>query len=161
MYKVGLVSDLHICKANNNDANNWWDEDDFKAAMNIFVNDKDVKFIASCGDIAESQTNDAQKHPESTCEADYAEFTEIYDVPYWQVAGLRFFSPLGNHDFYGMFESRAGDKIYGKKNSETIYGYNIGVKDRTASWVTGQQINGIVPGRGRIVFDLETGKHTA
>lgn len=95
--------------------------------MSIFVADQDIKFVASCGDIAESQTNDYKKHPESTCDADYKEFTEMYDVPYWQVAGLRFFSPLGNHDFYGIFESRSGDTITGKKNSECISGYNAGV----------------------------------
>lgn len=158
-YKVGLISDLHICKANNSDSNNWWDEDDFKRAMGLFVNDTEVKFIASCGDVAESQTNNYKKHPESTCDADYAELKEMYDVPYWQVAGLRYFSPLGNHDFYGLFESREGDVITGKKNSETIAGYNSTVIQRVANlWPTGQQINGIVPGRGRIVFDLEKGK---
>lgn len=161
-YKVGLVSDLHICKANNADKDNWWDEDDFRAAMNIFTADNDVKFIAACGDIAESQTNNAEKHPEATCDADYKEFIDIYDVEYWQKAGLRFFSPLGNHDFYGLFESRKGDTITGKKNSETTYGYNASVQNRIGTlWPTGQQVNGIVPGRGRIVFDLENGKHTA
>ena len=92
-YKVGLISDLHICKSNNSDAKNWQDEDDFKRAMTLYVNDTEVKFIASCGDISEARTNDYRKHPESTCDSDYAEFKEIYDVPYWQVAGLRFFSP--------------------------------------------------------------------
>lgn len=162
-YKVGLVSDLHICKNNEPGSgnDNWWDEDDFRAAMNIFTADKDVKFIASCGDIAESQTNNAAKHPEATCDADYKEFIDIYDVEYWQKAGLRFFSPLGNHDFYGLFESRKGDTITGKKNSETTYGYNASVQNRIGTlWPTGQQVNGIVPGRGRIVFDLENGKST-
>ena len=110
-YKVGLLSDTHICKA----SDEWWDEADFKRSMGLFVDDPEVKFIASCGDVAESQTNNYQKHPESTCNADYTEFKEMYDVPYWQVAGLRYFSPLGNHDFYGLFESRAGDVITGKK----------------------------------------------
>lgn len=165
-YSVGLISDLHICGANDNSSpndstDNWWDEDDFKAAMEIFKADTNVKFVASCGDVSEAQTNDSQKHPESTAETDYKNFTEMYDVPYWQVAGLRFFSPLGNHDFYGIFESRYGDTITGKKNSETILGYNSGVQSRLANWVTGQQINGIVPGRGRILFDLEKGKSTA
>lgn len=161
-YKVGLISDLHICKANNSESNNWWDEDDFKRAMGLFVDDKEVKFVASCGDVAESQTNDYKKHPESTCDADYKEFIDMYDVPYWQVAGLRYFSPLGNHDFYGLFESREGDTITGKKNSECIAGYNSNVNTRIANlWPTGQQVNGIVPGRGRIVFDLEKGKSTA
>lgn len=160
-YKVGLISDLHICKANNGESDNWWDEDDFKRAMGLFVDDKEVKFIASCGDVAESQTNDYKKHPESTCDADYKEFIDMYDVPYWQVAGLRYFSPLGNHDFYGIFESREGDTITGKKNTETIIGYNSGVQSRLGLWPTGQQVNGIVPGRGRIVFELESGKSTA
>ena len=160
-YKVGLISDLHICKANNTEGSNWWDEDDFKRAMGLFVDDKEVKFIASCGDIAESQTNDNVKHPEAVCDVDYAEFIDMYDVPYWQVAGLRFFSPLGNHDFYGIFESRQGDTITGKKNTETIIGYNAGVNTRLGLWPTGQQVNGIVPGRGRIVFELENGKSTA
>lgn len=159
-YKVGLVSDLHICKANNGDKDNWWDEDDFKAAMNIFAADKDVKFIAACGDIAESQTNNAAKYPDSTCEADYKEFIDIFDVKYWQKQGLRFFSPLGNHDFYGIFESRKGDTITGKKNSETTSGYNASVNTRINSWASGQHVNAIVSGRSRIVFDLENGKHT-
>ena len=161
LYSVALITDLHMCKANNYESTNWWDEDDFKRAMNICVNDKNIKFIASCGDISESQTNDSIKHPEATAEVDYKELTEMYDVPYWQVAGLRLFSPLGNHDFYGIFESRYGDTITGKKNTETITGYNAGVNSRLGNWVTGQQINGIVPGRGRIVFDLEKGKSTA
>ena len=160
-YKVGLISDLHICKANNTEGSNWWDEDDFKRAMGLFVDDKEVKFIASCGDISEAQTNDNVKHPEAVCDVDYAEFIDMYDVPYWQVAGLRFFSPLGNHDFYGIFESRQGDTITGKKNTETIIGYNAGVNTRLGLWPTGQQVNGIVPGRGRIVFELENGKSTA
>lgn len=163
-YSVGLLSDLHICKANSKDENtNWWDEDDFKRAMYLFAADKNVKFIASCGDIAESYTNDYRKHPEATCDADYAEFKEIYDVPYWQVAGLRFFSPLGNHDFCGLFESRYGDTINGKKNTETQYGYNASVNKRIASlWPTGQQVNSIqANGRCRIIFDLEKGKPSA
>ena len=161
-YKVGLISDLHICKSNGGQSGDWWDEDDFKRAMSLFVNDKEVKFIASCGDVAESQTNDYKKHPEATCDADYGEFIEMYDVPYWQKQGLRYFSPLGNHDFYGLFESREGDNIVGKKNSECTAGYNANVNTRIANlWPTGQQVNGIVPSRGRIVFELETGKSTA
>ena len=161
LYSVGLISYLHICKANGADSDNWWDEDDFKRAMSLFVDDPNVKCVMSCGDIAESRTNNAKKHPESTCDADYAELKEMYDVPYWQVAGLRFFSPLGNHDFYGLFESRSGDNITGAKNSEVMWGYNTTVNERISNlWPTGQQINGIVPGRGRIVFDLESGKST-
>lgn len=156
-YKVGKISDLHICKENND----WWDEDDFKAVMDFFKKDKDIKFIDSCGDTAESQTNDYQKHPKATCDADYADFIKMYDANYWQIEGLRFFSPLGNHDFYGLFESRQGDVITGKSNSETICGYNNNVNKKIANlWPTGQQVNGIVPGRGRIVFDLEKGKST-
>jgi hypothetical protein len=68
---------------------------------------------------------------------------------------------FGNHDFYGLFESRAGDVITNKKNSECISGYNANVVQRIADlWPTGQGINGIVPSRGRIVFDLEKGKST-
>lgn len=156
-YSVGLLSDLHISKS----SNDWWDEDDFKRCMDMFVKDQNVKCVMGCGDIAESATNAYQKHPESTCDADYKELKEMYDVPYWQVAGLRLFQPLGNHDFYGLFESRAGDTITGKKNSECISGYNANVAQRIADlWPSDGGINGIVPGRGRIVFDLEAGKHT-
>jgi hypothetical protein len=60
-----------------------------------------------------------------------------------------------------MFESREGDVITGKPDTETITGYNAGVQQRTGSiWLTGQGVNGIVPGRGRIVFEMETGKST-
>lgn len=174
-YKVGLTSDLHICKSNNKESSNWWDEDDFKRAMYLLAADKEVKFIASCGDLAESKTNDDVKHPESACDPDYAELKQIYDVAYWQIAGLRFFSALGNHDYYGLFESRPNDsKIQdsngnwvnainpNKKNSETTGGYNMNVNKRISDlWPSGNGINGIVPGRGRIVFELETGKPSA
>ena len=157
-YSVGLLSDLHISK----DSNEWWDEDDFKRCMDLFVKDQNVKCIMGCGDVAESATNAYQRHPEAVCDVDYAELKDMYDVPYWQVAGLRLFQPLGNHDFYGLFESRAGDTITGKRNSECICGYNANVVQRIADlWPTGQQINGIVPGRGRIVFELEKGKTSA
>ena len=157
LYSVGLLSDLHISKA----SDEWWDEQDFKRCMELFVKDQNVKCIMGCGDIAESSTNNYAKHPESTCDADYKELKEMYDVPYWQTAGLRLFMPLGNHDFYGLFESRAGDTITGKKNSECISGYNASVNQRIADlWPTDGGINGIVPGRGRIVFELENGKHT-
>ena len=162
-YSVGIISDPHICKDNNGSTTgNWWDEDDFKRAMGLFVDNQEIKFIASCGDLAESQTNDYIKHPDATCNADYLEFKDLYDVNYWQVAGLRFFSPLGNHDFYGLFESRVGDVITGKKNSECLSGYNSSVNERIASlWPTDNGVNGIVPGRGRIVFELEGNKSTA
>lgn len=157
LYSIGLLSDLHICK----NSNQWWDEDDFKRCMKLFVDDTNIKCIMGCGDVSESSTNAYQKHPEAVCDVDYKELKEMYDVPYWQVAGLRLFQPLGNHDFYGLYESRAGDTITGKKNSETISGYNANVNQRIADlWPTGQGINGIVPGRGRIVFDLEKGKST-
>jgi hypothetical protein len=157
-YSVGLLSDLHISK----DSNEWWDEDDFKRCMDLFVKDTNVKCVMGCGDVAESATNAYQRHPEAVCDVDYAELKDMYDVPYWQVAGLRLFQPLGNHDFYGLFESRAGDTITGEKNSECISGYNANVVQRIADlWPTGQQINGIVPGRGRIVFELEKGKTSA
>lgn len=156
-YSVGLLSDLHISK----DSNEWWDEDDFKRCMDLFVKDPNVKCVMGCGDVAESATNAYQRHPEAVCDVDYQELKDMYDVPYWQVAGLRLFQPLGNHDFYGLFESRAGDTITGKKNSECICGYNANVNQRIADlWPTGGGINGIVPGRGRIVFDLEKGKST-
>ena len=160
-YSVGVISDPHICKNNSGTTDNWWDEDDFNRVMSLYVGNPNIKFVVSCGDLSESQTNDYKKHPEATCNADYAEFKELYDVSYWQTAGLRFFSPLGNHDFYGLFESRVGDTITGQKNTECSTGYNASVGSRISElWPTGQQINGIVPGRGRIVFELETGKHT-
>ena len=157
-YSVGLLSDLHISK----DSNEWWDEDDFKRCMDLFVKDQNVKCVMGCGDVAESATNAYQRHPEAVCDVDYGELKDMYDVPYWQVAGLRLFQPLGNHDFYGLFESRAGDTITGKKNSECICGYNANVVQRIADlWPTDGGINGIVPGRGRIVFELEKGRTSA
>lgn len=161
-YKVGLLSDTHVCADNDKKSpldknDDWWDEEDFKRAMNLIVEDKDIKFVASCGDLIESGSP-----KKATPEDDSKDFVNIYDVEYWQKAGLRFFSPIGNHDFYGIFESREGDTITGKKNSETITGYNAGVQQRLGKiWLTGQQINGIVPGRGRIIFELENGKSTA
>lgn len=170
-FSVGLLTDFHICKNNNaipevnNDQNNtpnknnWGDEKDFTRSLDLMVADKNVKCAMSAGDIAEAQTNDGRKHPEATSDADYKEVTDIYDVTYWQKQGLRLFSPLGNHDFKGLFESRYGDKITGQKNTEAIAGYNNSVKERLSNtWPTGQKVNAIVPGRGRIVFEPEKGK---
>lgn len=156
LYKVGLLSDYHLFKDNNGAEakDNWWDEDDFRAAMDIFKADTEVKFVAGCGDVAESGSP-----KKGTPEDDYAEFLDIYDVPYWQVAGLRFFTPMGNHDFYGLFESRQGDTITGQKNTETVAGYNANVNLRLANWVMNQMVSYVVP-TGRITFDLEAGKHT-
>ena len=124
LYSVGLLSDEHICKCNDNVTPNdtsdeWGDEADFQRAMKLFVEDKNVKCVMNCGDVAQSQTNDDKKHPEATCDADYGEMKEMYDVPYWQVAGLRLFTPLGNHDFLGLFESRPGDETIAVKDAST------------------------------------------
>ena len=169
LYSVGLLSDLHICKANTPKNENekrdddWGDEKDFIRCMDLFSADKNVKCVMGCGDISESYTNNDGKHPESTCDADYAEVRQILDVPYWQVQGLRFFSPLGNHDHYGLFETRKGDERDAKrKDNETIPGYNKTASERLAKlWPTDGGINGIVPGRGRIVFELEKGAKNA
>lgn len=153
LYSVGLLSDFHVSK----DSDKWWDEDDFRRCMNLFVADTNVKCVMGCGDLLESGSP-----KKATPDDDSKDFIELYDVNYWQKAGLRLFSPMGNHDNYGIFESRNGDKITGQKNTETISGYNLGVKSRIDSiWPTGQKINGIVPGRGRIVFELEKGKTEA
>lgn len=168
LYSVGLVSDNHICVDNDRepDEDNWWDEADFTACMDIFKNDSSVKFIASCGDMIESRspkngTGGAKGH--GSPEEDTEKFIDLYDVNYWQIAGLRFFAPLGNHDFYGIFESRYGDTITGKKNSETTFGYNATVASRIGELaLTGQQVNAIPNnGRDRIVFELESGKSSA
>ena len=65
LYSVGLLSDLHICK----NSNQWWDEDDFKRCMKLFVDDTNIKCIMGCGDVSESSTNAYQKHPEAVCDA--------------------------------------------------------------------------------------------
>lgn len=155
-YSVGLLSDLHLSK----DSDEWSDEADLRRAMDFFAADKNIKFIASCGDLIESGSP-----KKATPDADAQDFREIYDVDYWQKEGLRLFSPLGNHDFYGIFESRNGDTVLGKPftNYNSISGYNISVNSRIASvWLTGGGVNSIPNnGRDRIVFDLEEGKHTA
>lgn len=179
LYSVGLLSDLHICKTNGGSSGDWWDEDDFKRAMDLMAADTNIKCIMGCGDIAESQTNDDVGHPNEVSDADYAEFMKVYneDTPhYWETYGLRFFTCLGNHDYYGLFESRPNDdKIWSdqtgtwenaiypnKKNSETIGGYNMNVNKRIGNiWPTGQCVNAIPEnGRNRIVFELEAGRHT-
>lgn len=155
LYSVGLLSDLHISK----DSDEWWDEDDFRRCMSLFVNDQNVKCIMGCGDMIESGSP-----KKATPDDDAKDFIDMYDVEYWQKAGLRFFAPAGNHDFYGMFETRNGDSLLPDRftNYNSISGRNPNVSTRIGSiWLTGQQVNGIVPGRGRIVFDLEKGKSSA
>lgn len=164
-FKYGLMGDIHICEDNDDhtpgDTNdNWWDEDDFRCAMNILAADTEVKFVECVGDVMECGSP-----AKATPEDDYKEFYDLYDVIYWQINGLRFFTPMGNHDYYGMFESRAGDKVLGAPftNENSIAGYNDSVRDRICCISPGGLgINYIVPGRGRIVFDTDDGKeHTS
>lgn len=164
-YKYGLLGDIHICEDNDdhtpgNTNDNWWDEADFKAAMDILAADTEVKFVECVGDVMECGSP-----AKATPEDDYKEFYDLYDVEYWQKAGLRFFTPIGNHDYYGIFESRAGDKVLGAPftNENSIAGYNDSVRDRICRISPGGLgINYIVPDRGRIVFDTDDGKeHTS
>lgn len=159
LFKVGLLNDSHIYVDNDkntpSDSDDWGDEKDSKAVMDIYAEDTEVKFVASCGD-----TLECGSPAENTPEDDYNDFFELYNVPYWQVAGLRYFSAVGNHDFYGMFESRAGDVVLPDRftNYNSISGSNQGVLDRIGKIsIGGQGINGIVPARGRIVFDTTNG----
>lgn len=160
LFKYGLLGDEHIDEDNDDhspgDTNDdWWDEDDFRCAMNIFAADPDVKFVENAGDVMECGSP-----KQGTPKDDYQTFIDIYDVNYWQVYGLRFFTCVGNHDFYGMFESRYGDIIMPERftNYNSVSGSNDSVRDRIARIsISGQGINGIVPARGRIVFDREDG----
>ena len=165
LFKYGLLADEHICDDNDDhtpgDTNdNWWDEKDLRAALDIFAADKDVLFIENVGDVMECGSP-----KKATPEDDYKTFIDIYDVNYWQVHGLRFFTCVGNHDYYGMFESRYGDDIMPERftNENSIDGHNRSVRDRIGKIsIGGQGINAIVPGRGRIVFDTDDGKtHTS
>lgn len=160
LYKVGLLTDYHICVDNDaNTASNsddWCDEGDFTAAMDTYADDPDVKFISGCGDVLECGSP-----ADATPEDDKEDFLNMYNVPYWQVAGLRFFTPMGNHDFYGIFETRQGDTVYPARltNYNSVSGSNPNVLERIGRLaIDGQGINGIVPGRGRIVFDREDGQ---
>lgn len=160
-YKVEILNDLHVCKENDGntkDANDdWWDEEDFKAAMNIAANDKDVMSVMSCGDLIESLSP-----KKATPEDDSKDFISIY-TNYWKKYGLRFFAPLGNHDFYGIFESRNGDRIMASRftNYNSIDGSNQSVRNRIQSiWLDGQYVNAIPQGTCRMTFELENGKHT-
>ena len=154
-YSIMLLSDYHLSK----DSDEWGDEADFCRCMDLAMADPNIKCIMGGGDLIESGSP-----KKGTPEDDAQDFKDLYDVPYWQTAGLRLFSPMGNHDYYGCFESRAGDSLLPDRftNYNSISGRNPGVLTRIGKiWPTGGGINGIVPGRGRIVFDMEKGKHTA
>lgn len=163
-FDVGLLSDLHLCVDNDGNTpgsdDDWCDEDDLVSAMTIFANDKDIKCVMACGDLIESGSPKL-----GTPEDDSKEFLSLYDINFWQIHGMRLFSCLGNHDFYGMYESRHGDCVMPSRftNQNSISGRNESVRDRIGEInVSGQGINGIVPGRGRIVFDTPDGKvHTS
>ena len=163
-FDVGLLSDLHLCVDNDGNTpgndDDWCDEDDLVSAMTIFANDQNIKCVMACGDLIESGSP-----KQGTPEDDSKEFLSLYDINFWQIYGLRLFSCLGNHDFYGMYESRYGDCVMPSRfaNQNSISGHNESVRDRIGEInVSGQGINGIVPGRGRIVFDTPDGKtHTS
>lgn len=162
-YSVGNITDLHICVDNDSNtssiSDDWWDEDDFRAVMDIYAADKDIKFVAGCGDVVESGSP-----AEATGDDDFRQFKSLYDVPYWQIAGLRFFTPLGNHDFYSLFESRSGDTIFDERftNYNSISGRSPSVNSRIGSiWFDGSCICSICPNE-RIHFDEPDGNvHTA
>ena len=165
LFSFEVTGDLHIDEDNDDhtpgDTNDdWWDEGDAKASFDIAAKDQNILFIESVGDIMECGSP-----KKGTPEDDYKVFFGLFNVNYWQMYGLRFFTPNGNHDFYGMFESRYGDKIMPERftNYNSISGSNDSVKNRIAQIsIGGQGINGIVPGRGRIVFDTDDGKeHTS
>ena len=179
LYKVGLISDLHI-SADNNEGwdgtgrtpttsdDNWWDEDDFRKAMNVVKDDTSIKFVASCGDIIESGDPST-----ATPEDDMSVFYNLYrgkiggdyTNEYWGMYGIRFFTPLGNHDFYGLNESRNNDQINPErfKNDTSIIGYSgysdngifyPGIFERNnKEWPIDDWINGINENVGRITFE--------
>lgn len=156
LYSVGLISDTHVCEEHND----WWDEADFTRAMNLLSADSNVKFIASCGDLIQADSQ-LQTIPEK----DAKDFEDLYKQSYWEQQGLRFFTPLGNHDFYGIFESRNGDnQRQGYKNSECVSGYNSSIisvnsePGRMSLWPTGAGINAEFSG-ARIQFDPVTDTH--
>lgn len=154
-YSILLLTDNHLAK----DTDEWGDEKDFRRCMDLAVEDPNIKCVMGCGDLIESGSP-----KNATPEDDAKDFLELYDVPYWQVAGLRLFSPMGNHDYYAMFESRQGDTLLPDRftNYNSISGRNPSVLTRMGNiWLSGGGINDIVPSRGRIVFDMEAGKHTA
>ena len=165
LFKFCSLGDEHISEDNDDhspgDTNDdWWDEKDFRCIMDICASDPDILFIENVGDVMECGSP-----KKATPEDDYNVFLGIFNVNYWQIHGLRFFTPLGNHDFYGIYESRMGDTIMPERftNENSIDGHNDSVRDRIGKIsISGQGINAIVPGRGRIVFDTDDGKtHTS
>ena len=118
-FDVGLLSDLHLCVDNDGNTpgndDDWCDEDDLVSAMTIFANDPDIKCVMACGDLIESGSP-----KQATPEDDSKEFLSLYDINFWQIHGLRLFSCLGNHDFYGMYESRYGDCVMPSRSGRRL-----------------------------------------
>jgi len=162
-YNICVASDVHLYVDNDENTpektDDWSDEKDLRTMMDICGADKSIMCVMSAGDSIESGSPKL-----GTPEDDSKEFMDIYNVNYWQIYGLRFFSCVGNHDFYGMFESRNGDTIRPDRftNYNSIDGHNVSVRDRIAQInVSGNGINCYVAnGRNRISFDLEPGKST-
>ena len=133
-YSVGVLSDIHANVDNNTSTNEsdwWYDEDDLIQALKVFTSeykqecDKSIQFICACGDVTESYCTNL-----GWPEADAKDFNDVYTA---NANGLRFYSPLGNHDFMGMFNARTEDASHrdaNRSNEEQGVGYNENVNER-------------------------------
>jgi len=158
LYSVGLISDLHLNYQENFDSTQtdaeglYYDEDDLAKILQIFK-EKNVEFICGCGDITESRPyyqdkidanniydSDGYKIPLLSKSAPhyaiYDDAQNFYNIYTKYSNGLKFYTPLGNHDFWGLFEALATDTINSGNtaneyaNGDDNKGFNESVHNR-------------------------------
>lgn len=162
LYSIGLISDLHLNYQDDRDGTKdkesglYYDEEDLAKVLQI-LKSKEVSFICGCGDITEaspyyqdkleaisdSEYNYLNKDVPDSVEpykvkskdAMFDDADNFYNVYTKNCNGLNFYTPLGNHDFRGLYEALETDttnisNLNETANGSSNKGFNESVYDR-------------------------------
>ena len=104
LYKVGLISDIHLCTDVENDSQCY---NDLSNALEFFSK-QNVEFIACAGDVVNNSDND------------FIQFKDIYNYYAYSNNRKRLFCSMGNEDYCKCFSKRNNSDSY---TDETLYAY--------------------------------------
>ena len=106
-YSVGLLSDLHLNTDDDDASTDAGDENDLANALSV-LKQQGVAFICAAGDVMETYnpfSNDSNGDTRTLADA-----KDFYNTYSNANSGLNFFSPLGNHDYFGLHEKRTANE---------------------------------------------------
>lgn len=119
-YSVGLLSDLHLNTDDDDVSTDAGDENDLANALSVFKQ-QGVAFICTAGDVMETYnpfSNDSNGDTRTLADA-----KDFYNTYSNANSGLNFFSPLGNHDYFGLHEKRTADEDNATASIQRISDY--------------------------------------